>query len=827
MALKQKSSNVLTLMAAMLLFAIVVSVPGSVCAQLRGLPVTVNVKSGHRFEGEIFAVNGYSTMRVPPDSGASCYVVDNGLRRVFLGKKHIVNEEPVPLNFTELEFPIWQDAIDKKSGVGILNRAYPFNEYGHRVINASTPKDNSKNFVQGITKITPSYIELSTLKSAGPKSAKTSLKMSIGTGAVPVEVIRKLLRNQITNGESPVEYEALFGYFLQSQQFGEALKELDLIERRFPERGEQVERNRQRVRQSQARQVVREIKRRIRSGQTYVARELAGVHMEKDGVAQNTLIELQDLLRGLDDAETKVRDVRLKVTDLVKRYQGTGVPTAEQQTLMGQFLVELESELSPTNVSRLDSYLVQAEDAAQKDEQKVALAISGWLRGSNNATPNFAITQSMFAVRELIRAYLLSGNAAERFEINERLKGFEAGGPRFVAEMLAQMKPIEHDAAVAGYTGEKPIEFNVTVPGTNARPGDQNFRVMVHLPIAYDPYRRYPLMITLPDAGVPIESQLNMFSDRFVETVGRVGRASRNGVIVASVQWANPGQGVPGYTAREHATVLGAMRSCFRKFSIDTDRVFLHGHGKGANLVYDVGLAHPEHFAGLIAIGGVIEKYAKVHATNRNIPLSIYAVVGEGDRGTQLSNMATWNKWLTSSVYVNLILVEYLGRLGNENFPDDIESMFDWMEFQRRRLPDPTGFEFSVNSLRPWDNYYWFMELHGFPAKNTMWPQTWKDGALKALALEGEMKPKEDKTCKFVLKPSKAGRGMTLWLSPEIVNFGDVDEEVWITGRGKEFRQGVTASTRVILDDVRRRADRLHPFWARLDCINGKWSVPE
>lgn len=820
MAMEQKSLIPSLVIAVSFLIGIVTCNSDRVLAQQK-LPVTVNVKSGHRFEGRLSAVNGYSTKNVPADSGASCFRVENGLQRVFISKHHLVNEEPVPLNIPEIEFSIWQDAIRNKgayprSQIG----AFGFNEFGHRVIRVDT-KHGPKNFVQGITKITPEYVQLSSLKTDGPK---TSLTMSIGTGAVPVETIRKLLHNQITNGNSPVEYQEIFGYFLRAQQFDEALKELDLIERRFPERKDQVNQDRARVRQSRARQVVREINRRIESNQTDLAKELAGAHMNKEGVAQNTLIELQDILSNIDAADAKVIEVREKVSELVQQYQGAGKPTDQQKMMLQQFLAELNSELSPSNVARLDSYLVQANDAAQTDEQKVALAISGWLRGSNNAVANFATTESMFTVRDLIRAYLSDGDAAKRKEIIKRLKELESGTPEIVASMLAQMKPIEHDKAIAGYTGEKPIEFNVVVPGTTARPADQSFRVLVHLPIEYDPYRRYPLMITLPNIGVSADNQLDLFNEKYVPGVGRLGRASRRGVIVASVQWNKPGQAVAEYTAREHATVLGAMRACFRKFSVNTDRVFLHGHGRGANLVYDIGLAHPEHFAGLIPIGGIIEKYAKVHALNRDIPLSIYAVIGEGDVTTQAPNRMTWDKWLTSSkygTYVNLILVEYVGRLGNESFLDDMESMFDWMEFQRRRLPDQTGFEFVINSLRKWDNRYWFMELHGFPVNNIMSPQTWDGGNLNKLRIEAELKPKEGDVNKFVLGPSKAGQGMTLWLAPEFVDFND---EIRISGRGK-FRQGVTPSTRVILDDVRRRADRLHPYWARIDCFGSKWSV--
>ena len=217
-----------------------------------------------------------------------------------------------------------------------------------------------------------------------------------------------------------------------------------------------------------------------------------------------------------------------------------------------------------------------------------------------------------------------------------------------------------------------------------------------------------------------------------------------------------------------------------------------------------------------------MEKYAKVHAKNRGIPLSIYAVVGEGDIGTRKANVTTYNEWLTKGKLVNLILVEYIGRLANENFPDDIDAMFQWMEFQQRRRPDAAGMKFSVDSLRPWDNYYWFLELNGFPRANVMWPQLWTDGKLKALAIKGELKPEGDIN-HFVVKPAKAGRSMTLWLSDDFVNF---EKEVRISGRSK-FRGSVSPSVRVILEDARTRGDRLHPYWARVDCNSGRWHVVE
>ena len=316
-----------------------------------------------------------------------------------------------------------------------------------------------------------------------------------------------------------------------------------------------------------------------------------------------------------------------------------------------------------------------------------------------------------------------------------------------------------------------------------------------------------------------------MFTNRYIEGAGgRVGVASRNGVIVASVQWLQPGESGPKYTAREHAVVLGAMRECFRKFAVNTDRVFLHGIESGASLAYDIGLAHPEHFAGLIPVGGKIEKYAKIHAKDRNGQLAVRAVIGEGDKINELANGSIWNMWLSSNRYVDLNLIQYKGRL-NEKFPDDLKMMFNWMQFQRRTRPDFSGFEFTAESARPCDNYYWFMQLHGFPLANTTWPQLFQFPLeRKSLRLEGEMKSQATDSNRFNLKPSRAGTGMTLWLSPD---FFDFTKPIRISGRGKPFSERIRASTSTILEDVRTRADRLHPYWARLDCNSAEWSVVE
>ena len=355
----------------------------------------------------------------------------------------------------------------------------------------------------------------------------------------------------------------------------------------------------------------------------------------------------------------------------------------------------------------------------------MALAISGWTLGSNGAIDNWAVAQSLLEVRELAREYLLTSDTNRRDEILKELEKFESSDPASIASLIAQMKPLKQDL-VAEYDGRQPIEFTVEVEGSKADPEVRKYRCLAHLPSEYSPYRRYRLLMSLPGAS-KVENQLDHFCGSFNERLGvRHGSASRNGTIVVAVDWRNPGQRSAEYSVREHKIVLRAMREAMRRFSIDTDQVFLQGHGVGADVAYDVALSHPEHWAGVIAVSANgIQKYPLIYSDNKTDTLSIYAVVGSKHIGGIRDCKEAWNNWLTNDLRQDCTVVQYKGRL-DERFAENIPEMFKWMRVQRRRYPDGNGFKFECKSIRPWDNYYWFVELHGFPERNIMWPELYQ-----------------------------------------------------------------------------------------------------
>ena len=199
----------------------------------------------------------------------------------------------------------------------------------------------------------------------------------------------------------------------------------------------------------------------------------------------------------------------------------------------------------------------------------------------------------------------------------------------------------------------------------------------------------------------------------------------------------------------------------------------------------------------------------------------MYAVVGSKYIGGIRNCKKAWNNWLTTNQRNDCTVVQYKGRL-DERFAENVPEMFKWMRVQRRRYPTGAGFEFECKSIRPWDNYFWFVELHGFPKKNTTWPELYGPKTkIKALKMNGQLK--EANSNSFFLGPPNSGTGMTLWLSPD---FFDFSREITIYGRGK-FKGSVRPSRKIMLEDARQRLDLKRPYWAKVDCVNKTWSVPE
>ena len=370
-----------------------------------------------------------------------------------------------------------------------------------------------------------------------------------------------------------------------------------------------------------------------------------------------------------------------------------------------------------------------------------------------------------------------------------------------VAQILKLMKPpldIPKGSEVA------PRTFELKLTGL---PNEADFRYIVQLPLEYDPLRHYPTIITLGDSGVKPEQMVDFWAGQPNKAGERLGQAARHGYIVISVDWQRPHQFTYDYSAREHHAVLSSLRDACRRFSIDVDRVFLTGHGIGGDAAWDIAIAHPDLWAGVIPIVATADKYVGRYAENAEY-LNWYMVAGELDGDRFARNAVQIDRYMKPKV--DITVVEYQGR-GYEPFGDEILRIFEWMGLRERKLPQ----KFDCVSMRPWDTFFWWLEVEGLSQKSMVAPANWPP---PRTARPAQIESKRLETNKLSVKVQ--AEKVTVWLSPEIV---DLNQRLVVELNGRALTppdRTVRPDITVLLEDVRTRADRQHPFWAKL--TNGK-----
>ena len=109
--------------------------------------------------------------------------------------------------------------------------------------------------------------------------------------------------------------------------------------------------------------------------------------------------------------------------------------------------------------------------------------------------------------------------------------------------------------------------------------------------------------------------------------------------------------------------------------------------------------------------------------------------------------------------------------------------------------------------MRPWDNFFWWLELNGFPRETMIMPADWKRGSKRPSKISAERRKNQR------ISVRTGAREVTIWLSPELVNF---DREIKIVVNGRELRENVAPDVEILLEDARTRGDRQHPFWAKV-----------
>ena len=125
-----------------------------------------------------------------------------------------------------------------------------------------------------------------------------------------------------------------------------------------------------------------------------------------------------------------------KINEFIAQLEDT-----EQKVRAEKIRDEIAAELNYNTLDRMSTFLRLLDDEKLAPKQKLSLALSGWLIGTDNASENLALSLSLYDVRQLIVKYLNSTVKPDRQSILTEIAMLEGSSVDQLAKLLAHMRP--------------------------------------------------------------------------------------------------------------------------------------------------------------------------------------------------------------------------------------------------------------------------------------------------------------------------------------------------------------------------------------------------
>jgi pimeloyl-ACP methyl ester carboxylesterase len=618
----------------------------------------------------------------------------------------------------------------------------------------------------------------------------------IATSQIPREAVTGLLAR--VDQKNQEERERVVRFLMDAGWYPEARKSLDLLMKDFPKTNLAERAAGAKVFMIQAEATARraEIEVCRKAQQFNRAAALLKTFTEKE-IGTEFLIEVREQMRR--EADQRTADLAL-ATDL-RKLEGK-LPSDIRGVWKKRVAEAMKAiEQAPDAVrNRFVAWRKAQTSPGTTEQNQFALAMSGFVAGNDAASPDLKAAEVLWQARDLVRDYLAGIEASGREGLVAKLEALEWSGDgdgapgsrklELVTRMVQLMPPPLMDPSVAV---EKTVLHKLE-DEQNEVPTEY----AVILPPEYHPLRSYPAIVALHSGQGP-QSAIEVWA----------GEAARRGYIVIAPEYNVPGQPPDyRYTPSEHAAAELALRDARKRYAIDSDRVFVAGQLSGGNMAWDLALGHPDLFAGAIVISGFPARYVPRYLSHHE-RLPLYFVIGDLAPAANEIIYNSYVKPLILKVY-DVTYVEY-HRRGLEEFPEEIPTLFDWMDHHRR---DPFPKSFEAVTARICDSRFYGIVVREFAPGRTTAPE-----AVEVLG--HNLSP-----ARLSMKTSGLGnlinlktvgidrRKLDVWLSPKLIDFKR-KFEVRINDKAR-YKGTVKLTPDSLLEDLRLRGDRQQTYWVKI-----------
>jgi pimeloyl-ACP methyl ester carboxylesterase len=435
----------------------------------------------------------------------------------------------------------------------------------------------------------------------------------------------------------------------------------------FPELRQQEQELNEGLRTQLANELLQQIERRSAAGQDQIV-EYMTRKFPRENLVPLVVVKVQQLRDEVEETERRIKRIRTQLSAVQSKIQDE-----QQSQRVTEMVNALLADLNSHSVDRLAGFELLAGSTDASAASQVALAVSGWLAGADNAINNLTETWGLYRCRELVMDYIRTADAEVvlRNSLVGEIRKLEGVSIDRLANVI-RFLPAVHPTTLGGDVNS----LNGAVFRLNS--DDQTAGCSGLVPPEYSTSRSYPLLIAFPPETLGADFVLSHW--------GPLARL--NGYIVAVPELFDSQAASYEATADQHRRFRGMLARLKHSLRIDDRRVFIAGHGIGGEAAVDMATSYPHHFAGVVSVASPGRRQFQWTALNDD-RLPWYIVLGDRqnqwlDRsGLLLSKLFRQSPQRSFS---DAMFVKYPER-GFESYFEELPAIFDWMSRYERPAP--------------------------------------------------------------------------------------------------------------------------------------------
>jgi hypothetical protein len=621
------------------------------------------------------------------------------------------------------------------------------------------------------------------------------------------ELIGQLLKSHFQKKGDVKDIERRFityQFFVESGMYDAAEKELDELHAKFPKAATiNFDGEKSFLKSVRANFLAEDIIRLHRTAQHESAQDrlrvflktYASLARERDREA------LEKMKSDYDKAKEKIAQAEKALAFLPERLAGRGDPLADAAK-------EIAANLSVDSIDRLETFLPLAEQyerdlknkkkPQQSAEEVLGMGVTGWLFGKGGATTNVGLARSVWTARQYLQEFQQSDNRQPQAKLEAHCMMHNIGVD-VIDQLIRTLPPPMHDSAI------KPGKTEKLTIKANSNGGDY----WLQLPPEYTPSRYYPVLIALHT------------SDEIPTALKKLAPlAAKNGFILAAPVW---GKGPYEYKTADHDLVLDCLKDLRRRFQVDSDRVFLYGKGEGGTMAFDIGLSHPDQFAGILPHSGSTRFYPQHYWPNAQY-LNMYVL--DGNVNAKSPEAEAYKKWIRFQYPA--MYVEYKGRV-NEWYDAELPTFFEWMKYKKRADPmrqlglfrDFRDNHELFKSHREGDNRFYIVTAKQIENRCLNTHKAWKailPATVQVNVSTGNQLANNKAVIWNQVNVKTFGmKQVSVWFRPGMIDFSK-PTHVYHNPKNNEFTKlKIEPNLGTLLEEFFEQGDRQRLFYARVD----------